>query len=222
MEAKQDKTQIKYEISSRAYLSRARENLKLATSESYFYAALELRCGIEARMAEYLEAWDHISKSKKNGWRIADLARNIENEFKIGEKTIQVGIQDYNTRKLIVSFYYTPVSSKLKKIGEKLGNYLHALKDVRYPNSTYWVEFREELEEGADQLQIANTGTLLGPLLVNATTKITTMMTENPPGTNKESILEHISLKNKYLVNIQHLDKLPQPIEPEAQIWKKF
>ncbi len=70
-----------YEISSRDYLRRARECVREDSVSSLFYAALEVRSGIEARMQEYLEVWDHIAKKKKRGWRIVDLGRNVENSF---------------------------------------------------------------------------------------------------------------------------------------------
>jgi hypothetical protein len=40
-------------------------------------------------MSEYLEVWDHISNKKKNGWRIAELGRNVEEHFKSGNKLVR-------------------------------------------------------------------------------------------------------------------------------------
>ena len=47
-----------YKITSRDYLSRARICLDEGSNRFLFYAAFELRCGIEARMREYLEVWE--------------------------------------------------------------------------------------------------------------------------------------------------------------------
>ncbi|EXJ39671.1 hypothetical protein D047_5138 [Vibrio parahaemolyticus VPTS-2010_2] len=38
-------------------------------------------------MLEYLEVQKHISKKKRQGWQVAKLARNIEDAFRIGDKT---------------------------------------------------------------------------------------------------------------------------------------
>jgi hypothetical protein len=45
-----------YGISSRDYLARARGELVSGRPERLFYAAFELRAGIEQRLHEYLEA----------------------------------------------------------------------------------------------------------------------------------------------------------------------
>ncbi len=82
-------------------------------------------------MEEYLEVWDHISKKKKKGWRIANLGRNLEEAFKTGDKIIRWAVHNKDNGELIVCFYYTPVTSELKKAGEKLGNYLHYMKNYR-------------------------------------------------------------------------------------------
>jgi hypothetical protein len=75
---------MEYRTSSRDYLLRAQERLRDGTREALFYAAFELRCGIEARMRQYLEVCDHISKKKKEGWKIADLGRGTEEAFRLG------------------------------------------------------------------------------------------------------------------------------------------
>ena len=54
-----------YRIHSRDYLQRARKRLDSGTPDALFHAAFELRCGIEARMQQYLEAQEHISESLK-------------------------------------------------------------------------------------------------------------------------------------------------------------
>ncbi len=59
-------TQIEdYLVNSRNYLLRARKRLDEKTPASLFYAAFELRCGVESRMQEYLDAQDHISQRRK-------------------------------------------------------------------------------------------------------------------------------------------------------------
>ncbi|MGI2856448.1 hypothetical protein ACRTDR_20040 [Shewanella algae] len=55
---------MSYGVSSKDYLSRAKELIAEDRIESLFYAAFEIRCGIEARMNEYLEVQKHISNKK--------------------------------------------------------------------------------------------------------------------------------------------------------------
>jgi len=62
---------ISYGFASDNYLQRARMQLDGKTCEGLFYAAYELRCGIEARMREYLDGHDIYQKGRrKNGnWK---------------------------------------------------------------------------------------------------------------------------------------------------------
>jgi hypothetical protein len=85
---------MSYGISSRDYLQRAMTRIAEGSSEVLFYAAFELRCGIEARMQEYLHAWDHVSKKKRNGWRIAELGRNIERAFRARDTFVRWAVHN--------------------------------------------------------------------------------------------------------------------------------
>src|SRR2546423_632457 len=115
-----------YGIGSRDYLSRAKSRLAEGGKESLFYAAFELRCGIEARLQAYLHASEQISEKKKRGWRVADLARNLEKAFKLGDRIVRCAVHDKDSM-LLICFYFTPVTSQLKKAAEKLGNHLHCM-----------------------------------------------------------------------------------------------
>ena len=132
-----------YNISARDYLSRALVLLETTEPHSLFYAAFELRCGIEARMKEYLAEWEHISKKNKNGWAISKLHRDLEKEFKLGDKVVRWAVHDKSSDVLTAVFYHTPVTNKLKCEGEKLGNFLHSAKIFRGSQDDWWGEFRK-------------------------------------------------------------------------------
>ena len=105
-----------YRVSSRDYLARARLCLDGGQISALFYAAFELRCGIEARMQEYLEVQEHISKKKRQGWQVAKLARNIEDAFRLGDKKAILNVRDKQTRELLFEFVYTPVTTSLTRV----------------------------------------------------------------------------------------------------------
>ena len=115
---------MSYRTGARDYLNRARVQLDEGTPEALFYAAFELRCGIEQRMREYLEAWDHVSEKKKRGWKIPDLGRSLDQTFKLGDKVAKFTVSARDRSKVYGVFYYTPVSEKLKAMAGQLGNYL--------------------------------------------------------------------------------------------------
>lgn len=135
-----------YRVDAHSYLERARERLSEERLESLFYAALELRCGIESRLQEYLEAQKHIAECRRSGWRIPKLGKNIERAFQLGDKIARVTILDSSTKEEITSLIYTPVTAELQKNGQGLGNLLHALKSPRPSDDPWWKETREVLE----------------------------------------------------------------------------
>lgn len=210
---------MSYGISSRDYLSRAQHCLAEGSHVALFYAAFELRCGIEARLQEYLEVWDHISKRKKSGWRIVDLGRNVEAAFRLGNKIVRWAVHDRGSRKLVVCLYHTPVTQSLRSRGEKLGNYLHSLKRYRGPEDAWWAEFRTELCVAAKELHVANLGTLLGPPLTQKGTGQAHMNLELPPGSHPDQLMDMIGGGKELLINVEYLDSLPDPLEPQAITW---
>ncbi|MET0012041.1 MAG: hypothetical protein ABW088_00170 [Sedimenticola sp.] len=171
---------MSYGIESRDYLKRAKEQLKKDTNESLFYAALELRSGIEARMLEYLEVQKHVSKKKRTGWQVAKLARNIEDAFRLGDKDAVLRMRDPDSHEVVFEVRYTPVKRSLREKAEILGNYLHSAKRYYPDDHEYWLKFRELLSEGISELEHANSGRLLGPLLMHPNKKHVDMKLELP------------------------------------------
>ena len=146
-----------YGISSRDYLDRAKDCLANDEPRALFYAAFEIRCGVEARMQEYLEVQRHISKKKRQGWQVAKLARNIEDAFRLGEKDAVIRVRDPESSEVLFEARYTPVRKSLQNKAEKLGNFLHSVKKHLPSDSPFWGELRKELEIAVAELD--------GPLL---------------------------------------------------------
>src|SRR5271165_6848988 len=154
-----------YKCGSRDYLERARSLLEQNTQQALFYAAFELRCGIEARLQEYLAVQEHLSKKRKDGWRINELGKNLKRAFDDGDKIIELGFSN-NKSGETVACYYTPVKASLKKSGQQLGNFLHPMKKFKSIDDVWWKHFRELLLSTYQGLKLATTGTLLGPPLL--------------------------------------------------------
>lgn len=183
-----------------------------------FYAAFELRCGIEARMEEYLQVWEHIAEKEKTGWSIVNLGRNIEEAFRTGDSVVRWAVHDRQSKRLIVCLYHTPVTKQLQERGKKLGNYMHSAKQLRPVEDPWWSMFRHELLTTARELRIANTGTLLGPPLMKSGTRNVQMSLEMPPGSEADEIMKKITGQD-LTVDISYPDALPEILEPEASVW---
>ena len=91
-----------YGLHARDYLARACACLAEGSRAALFYAAFELRCGIEARLQQYLEAQREKTRKIKQGWRIAKLARHVERRFKTGDKVVTSGLSDDFPKGLLI------------------------------------------------------------------------------------------------------------------------
>lgn len=184
-----------YTITSRCYLSRALQRLKSSRPEDLFYAALELRCGIEARLQEYLNPHEFIPRARRREWHAGKLHKTAEQNFQIGDKVQRFRIYEGGTH--LATLYYVPVTSRLKTIAERVGEYLHAGKEYHAPHDDYWATFRVLLEEGAKLLEEATEGTLLGPVLVNRKTGQALMLEELLSDDLRQSNNRLLQLKGK-------------------------
>ncbi len=202
---------ISYNCGSRGYLKRARKLLDEGTQESLFHAAFELRCGIESRLQEYLEVQDQISNSKKEGWQIAKLAKGLESAFKLGDKIVELEFLELKTgQKMPV--YFTPVTARLRKQGERLGDYLHAMKKARDDADAWWKETRKNLEDTCEQLSVANKGTLLGPPLTRPNGAVNLHIELGVYPKQDDFMLSNSKAGFRLQMNVCYLVKLPESV----------
>lgn len=151
-----------YDASSRGHLARARARFATGTKESLFYAALELRYGIEARLHEYLDGGVDVVAIKKKRRRFNHLGHEVKKVFGSHDKPVVVAFTHPETAKKI-KVEYTPVTRSLEKLGKKLGKYLHRVEPKEAENEKFWTALRTLVAEGVTGLAAATKGTLLGP-----------------------------------------------------------
>jgi len=199
-----------YGVHARDYLRRARRRLDDRTPESLFYAGMELRSGIESRMQQYIEAWADVEKKLKLGWRIAALSKQIERRFRIGDKIAHLRILSEDGKTLVADYFYTPVTKKLKKMAELLGNYLHAA-EYHHPGEPWWQTMRRFLEEVYAELDVAVSGKLLGPPLRDRKTGLVDLHLEPEEGESPEVAIDRFGSRGtRRVMGIRYLDWLPE------------
>lgn len=184
-------------------MARAKSCLKNNSVVFLFYAAFEIRCGVEARMQEYLEAQEHISKKKRQGWQVTKLARNIDNVFRLGEKDAVLRIRHKDTKQVEFEARYTPVKASLRERVEKLGNYLHSAKKYHAPDDKFWDKLRADVEKAVEELERATTGRLLGPLLLHPNKKHVDMKLELPTESEQE-IIKKLTVGSDWIMQIEY------------------
>ncbi|MGA2632230.1 MAG: hypothetical protein ABSG54_18710 [Terriglobia bacterium] len=198
-----------YHVSARAYLERARTQLDAATPEGLFYAAFELRAGIQARMQQYLQAQDSIAQRKKNDWKLGKLERTLEDVFQISDRIAEVAVYDPQAGEFIATLYYTPVTSELRRDGGRLGELLHAMQQFRPDDDAWWQNTRDFLEKVCGQLATACAGTLLAPLLREPGSDKVVMRAEMFEESHRE-VFQKLHAGFEVFVRVQYLDDLPR------------
>lgn len=131
-----------YDISPRGYLKRARRLLNTTSKTNLRYAALELRCCVESRQADYLDALSSIINPKIKNWETAKVSKalgRIWKEPKIARIVYHLPIGDWTT-------YFTPISKSLvDNSAKETGLLLHALNDDTMMQLDWWSQRHDAL-----------------------------------------------------------------------------
>jgi len=169
---------LRFPVSARAFLSRASEQLarfeRDESVESLFYAALELRFGIEARLHEYLgPALRSIGKEPQStsGYVATKLLKLLISMDTDADRPSTLRITaEPDGHSTVMQF--APVSQRLAAIHGRLGELLHYKFFI---NNQHWfvrkplggnphrsiADFLPLLKEGIAELQQATSGSLL-------------------------------------------------------------
>lgn len=204
---------MEYSIDSKAYLNRARKQLDENTKEGLFYAAFELRCGIESRLLQYWEANRSIHQLKKAGWEIPKIARDLEKAFIRRDKIARIDVLDSAGIEHRISLYFTPVTKDLEALGGKIGNLMHCPELFRTSDDPWWDQTREFLEQVYAELEKANKGTLLGVPVLQRKTNSVHLEIETKPGESIEDLQSKLGgLGERVLIKVNYLDDLPENV----------
>ncbi|OGB25685.1 MAG: hypothetical protein A3I66_11860 [Burkholderiales bacterium RIFCSPLOWO2_02_FULL_57_36] len=178
------------------------------TNESLVYAALEFRCGVEARLKEYIQTIDHIPKAQKKEWAVAKLGRSLQSAYRTGDKMMVFTIvfpEDGAELQLL----YTPVTKRLQDIAQRAGDFLHALREELADQPGWWHEFRQILHEGYPLLELANSGELIGLPLLHRPTKRIDMRAVLLEGDSRYPLVSRLQAGCQHILHVAYIDPIP-------------
>jgi hypothetical protein len=203
-----------YDIHARCYLKRARAQLDAQTPEGIFYAAFELRCGIESRLSQYLAVQEENDGLVKQGWHVARLAARLNEHFGTGDKYVRLIVRQPGGARPYV-LLYTPVTKKLVKMCQKLGDLMHIAKQGYRPDDPWWSSTRKWLGEVWVELCKAARGNLLGVPLLNPEDGSMHFNTEPAPD---EPFSRHEAaigpMDQEVRISVSYLDDIPENAYP--------
>jgi hypothetical protein len=150
-------------VSAISYLARAKQLLRSSDKANLIYSALELRCGVEARLKEHAAVAVGVSKAQLAHYEIRKLSKAVQEAFGLGDTFLLVFLDLVDGR--VGQFTYAPVTSQLQNIAARLGDYLHAVPHERAVSDRFWAELRSMLVEGCGLLELACSSEVLRPTL---------------------------------------------------------
>jgi hypothetical protein len=206
-----------YDITSLAYLRRARVCLAEGTKEALFYAAFELRSGTESRLQEYLDARRDIATRKKQGWHIIGSGKELDKNVQLGDNIYEARFLDEKGT-LKMAAYYIPILARLRKAaGGPLHDLLHAMKRLTADSDEWWMNTRRFLEQIHDDLELANKGTLLAPLLQSRDRRhcyMTLAVADRNSGLTRKMEEEIAKVGVNHKISVKYHDSLPDHASP--------
>jgi hypothetical protein len=149
-----------YPIRSADYLSRAKAQRSSESPAQLFYAALELRFGIEARALEYRNALE--DRRKNTDWMVGKLIKEVGSIYHTYTKPVDLLFKNEDSGEHFTC-RYIPMSKRLEKIGGMLGEFLHSYRHAESENEEFWTKLRNLLDEGIASLSECASGELLAP-----------------------------------------------------------
>ena len=148
-------------VSAISYLARAKQLRRSGEKAELIYAALELRCGVEARLKEHISVAAGVSKTQLAHYEIRKLSKTVNEAFGLGDTFLLIFLQLDDGR--TGQFTYAPVTSRLQEIASRLGDYLHAVPHERATGKPFWAELRSLLSEGCTLLELACASEVIRP-----------------------------------------------------------
>jgi hypothetical protein len=154
-----------YGVSAEAYLDRAGSKLRERTNEGLFYAAFELRCFVEARQDEYLDAQRKYAKSIPAGHQIGKQGKVLDAIF---HSDLIQHIQWLMKGEDAVMFeaFHVPVTSQLRNGAERLGDLLHHQRKWRASDDAWWAQTRKLLVDLYRLAWTCRQGLLVSPVFL--------------------------------------------------------
>lgn len=148
-------------VSSISYLSRAKSLSNSSDKANLIYAALELRCGVEARLKELAVSAPNVPRKKSKQWEISKLSKTIDGAFNLGDSFQIIHLKMENGTEC--TFLYAPVNKRLQEIAKKCGDYLHVIPHKRIQDTEFWNKLKKMIEEGCSLLELACSSEILCP-----------------------------------------------------------
>jgi hypothetical protein len=197
-----------YKITPQAYLTRCRERLLEETKQALFYAAVELRCCVEARLAEYFEHHENLKHRRFQPYRLGENQRTVS-KIAAGDVISRVTFRLADGTAL--RNFHTPVPLTLQDyVKRSVDDLRHCQPHYRRPDDPWWSETRNGLIAAYRAAWISCRGEMPLPPLWDRDTGETHPVIIYHTEQNKAAMKRFTSVTNAHVdVRVEYLEAPP-------------
>ena len=192
-----------YMVGPNDYLLRARARLDERAPASLFYAALELRCFVEARQDQYLDAQREYAKSIPKAWKIGAQGKALKAIF----RNDQIQHLHWSNDQATFDAYHVPVAEELRNGGERLSDFLHAQDKWYRAGDLWWAKTRAQVVGVYRLAWACAQGSLISPVFLKNGHTIGTVMMEIDERTR--GVADTLKPGIEGLLTVNYLDAPP-------------
>ena len=150
-----------------AFLQRATAMVESGENENLFYAALEFRFCVEARLHEYAEHANRFAKKPGNPWKVGDLKRHVDRIFGNDDNVYSIETKSPKMKEP-VTIEYTPVTDTVRTTLGRIENFLHYPGVLQCFGENKFDALRQLLIDGIGEMGRCLSGGLQGSLVQDA------------------------------------------------------
>lgn len=193
---------MSYDTTVEGYLKRCKKLRDGGSLQELLYAALELRMGVEARLAESVQAVDGLTVAQRRQWKVVHLAKTLQAVNWSKGDDILVMLCHLKDPDETLELHYFPVSSQLTEIVGRLGDFLHRNDRIVSDQAAAQRELTTLVKEGYGQLLMANSGELLGlPQLDPKTGSLNVILKFSSEDSRAAVLQDAFTCRRKYSIN---------------------
>lgn len=139
---------MSYDTTVEGYLRRCKERRDGGSLQDLLYAALELRMGVEARLAESVQAVDGLTVAQRRQWKVVHLAKTLQAVNWSKGDDILVMLYHLKDPDETLELHYFPVTSRLTEIVGRLGDFLHRNERIVSDQAAVYRELTTLVRDG--------------------------------------------------------------------------
>lgn len=209
---------MSYDTTVAGYLRRCKKHRDAGGLQDLLYAALELRMGVEARLAESVQAVDGLTVAQRRQWRVVHLASTLQAVKWSNGDDVLVMLYHLKDPDETFELHYFPVTKRLTETVGRLGDFLHRNERLVSDQATVHRELTTLVKEGYGDLLMASSGELLGLPQVDPKTGSVNVILTFPDGDPRATALQK-SFKSgrKYHVDWFTITPVGQPVFFDAE-----